>query len=167
MIVIWLWLVVITCPRTDSSFTKYVRNVLCFGHTNRYVLAFIELLRATLDWLSYIKNKLITPANQNTRINSNEAIRTWSKCVQRETPVTLPAQNTLGNVLCFGHKNWCILALVELLPSILTVVHQEQNNYTCQLEYKQKFMLTNQNLKRMWAPAKNAGKRLSVNKLPM
>ena len=35
----------------------------------------------------------------------------------------------------------------------LTVLHQEQYtcNHTCQLEYKQKFILTNQNLKQMCA----------------
>ena len=46
-----------------------------------------------------------------------------------KAPATLPTPNTaLGNVSCFGPKNWYILALIELVAAIFGWLWYNKNN---------------------------------------
>ena len=132
-IVIWLWLVVITCPRTDSSFTKYVRKRVMLWS---YKLIYVSFYRATASHfgLIFLHQEQISYTSQ---LEYEEKFKWTNQNLKQmctaglqggKTPATLPAQNTLKDVLCFGPKNWDILALIEPLPTIFGWLWYIKNN---------------------------------------
>lgn len=132
-IVIWLWLVVITCPRTDSSFTKYVRKRVMLWS---YKLIYVSFYRATASHFGmiFLHQEQISYTSQ---LEYEEKFKWTNQNLKQicaaglkggKTPATLPAQNTLKNVLCFGPKNWYILAIIDLLPAIFGWLWYIKNN---------------------------------------